>query len=94
MNNINNKNKIKENIKTLVSIIRQEGLDEGREFYEKDIGPLIDKIIKKDKDWYMENYEYFIEMKEMLYVYPEFGKPPRTKEESIAIIEEIFNKTG
>lgn len=86
-------NELKNNIEKLIKIVQNQGLDEGRNFYDTHLYTSIEQVKKNYPDFYENNYEYFTEIFEMLYVHPNFNQPIRTTKDSIDLISEFFKKT-
>lgn len=92
MNQDKNISSLIKEIDIFLTLVKNEGLDHGRQFYIKILKPKINEIKNINPDYYNKNAEYFIEIYEMLYVHPNFSNSFRNLEDSISIITEILKK--
>ena len=90
MNKDKNIDSLIEEVDAFLSVVKNEGLEQGKQFYVKTLKPKIEKIKNTNLDYYNKNAEYFIEIYEMSYVHPNFSNPFRNPEEPISVITEIF----
>jgi hypothetical protein len=83
---------IKLKIPNFIEVLKNEGIENGKKYFEENLEYLIEKIKGDDSDWYKDNLEYFVEIRDMLYSHPNFSNPARSTEESISIIEEMIKE--